>query len=70
MFFAKRPTSIALSLCVLGATLASSALADSFTGKTNGICAAVTVIACTDDLVCRQGNAHTFDMHSVSYLCY
>jgi hypothetical protein len=68
MFFAKRPTGIALSLCFLGATIGSSALADSFTGKTNGVCAAVTVIACTDDLVCRQGNARTFDMPSFMFI--
>lgn len=68
MFFAKRPTGTALGLCLLGATLAGSALADGFTGKTSGVCAAVTVVACTDDLVCMQGNAHTFGLPAFMFI--
>jgi len=62
MLFAQRPTGMALVLCLAGAAFSSGALADGFTGKTSGVCAAVSVVACTDDFVCMQGNAHTFDL--------
>lgn len=62
MLFAKRPTSMALGLCLAGATFSGGALADGFTGKTSSVCAAVSVVACTDDFACLQGNAHTFGL--------
>ena len=53
-----------------GLCLAASAgsFADSFTGKTNAVCAAVSVIACTDKMECMQGNAHTFDMPAFMFI--
>ncbi|MEP5766203.1 MAG: hypothetical protein ABJ308_16515 [Halieaceae bacterium] len=68
MFFGKRPTGIALGLGLIGATLTSGAMADSFTGKANAVCAAVSVIACTDKMVCMQGNAHTFELPAFMFI--
>lgn len=54
-----------LGLAGLGlsaALLAPGAMADSFDGTSNVICATVNVTACTSEGACLQGQAHTFDM--------
>ena len=69
MLFAKRPTGMALGLCLLGATFTGGALAEEpYSGKTNGVCAATHVVACTDDFVCMQGGASTFDLHPFLFI--
>jgi hypothetical protein len=68
MFFAKYTTVPALGLYLIGAALSSGATADSFTGKTSAVCATVSVVACTDDLVCLQGNSRTFDLPTFMFI--
>lgn len=63
MISARHPKGMALGLCLIGTTFAGGALAEApYAGKTNGVCATAHIVACTDNLVCMQGSAQTFDL--------
>lgn len=53
---------LASGLGLAAALLAPVAMADSFSGKNNAVCATTNVVACTDNGVCLQGQAQTFDL--------
>jgi len=63
MLSVRHPKGMALGLCLIGTTFAGGALAEEpYAGKTNGVCAATHVVACTEDFTCMQGGARTFDL--------
>ena len=58
---------LALGLGLMTAMFPAAALADSFSSKSNLVCATVGVVACTPDGNCMQGRAQTFDLPSFMF---
>jgi hypothetical protein len=50
------------------ALVAPAANAAEFNGKSNLVCAATDVVACSDDLGCMEGQARTFDLPDFMYV--
>jgi len=62
---AKAATTVSAAVAALAAL---PAIAAGFDGKSNLVCAATEVVACTDSLGCMQGSARAFEMPDFMYV--